>query len=285
MPRTGRYTNAAHRATLRRYRAQQRRKYNRRGYAMKSLRNRPLAKYIRQVMRREEETKYVANQYDSALTALANTWNPTGSLAAATDWYPALPSLGEGTGDYQRIGSKIKPVKATVSMKIGFASDISGAHSLYCVIYYGTTKAIKSYNVSVPPGSAQQILDVGDGTNTTWNGDRFRLNYPVDRKLFNLKRIVFRLTKTDGIQNVDTITPTPVGGNYSTANGLQCKNITLTFRPPKTLSYNDNTDTWPSNYAPIYGIGFCHADGSALTNADTTLLDVSTHCHLWFKDA
>lgn len=264
-----------------------RKKVGRRGkrYAYRPMpQNRPLAKFIRMVMKREEETKYVANSYDAGLQPLANTWFSNGSLAAAGQWFPALPSLAQGTGDYQRVGSKITPVGCSVTMKIGFNPQNIDANSLYGVIYYGTSKAVKSWNTTNPIGN-QQILDGGDGINYTFNGDRFRLNYPIDKKLFNLKRIVFRLTKTPGIQNSDISGASVTGGNYSTANGLECRNFKLAIRAPKKIMYEDNADTWPSNFAPVFGVGFCHADGSPLTVADQSLVTVSSQCHMWFKDA
>lgn len=244
----------------------------------------PLVRLIRNVMKREEETKYVANSYDAALLPLANTWYSQGSLGAAGQWFPALPALAQGTGDYQRVGSKITPVGTSVTMKIGFNPANVDAASIYGVIYYGTSKAVKSWNVTNPIGN-QQILEGGDGINYTFNGDRFRLNFPVDKKLYNMKRIVFRLAKTPGIQNSDISGATVTGGNYSTANGYQCRNIKLNIRAPKKITYEDNVDTWPSNFAPVFGVGFCHADGSTLTVADQNLLTVSSQCHMWFKDA
>lgn len=259
-----------------------RRPRGRRPFAMKS--RAPIVKLVRAIMKREEETKYVANQYNAALAPLANQWYSVGSLAAAGSWFPALPALGQGTGDYQRVGSKIQPVSAAVSLKVFFDPQNIEAASLYGVIYYGTSKSVKSYNAGLPIGN-QQILDQGDGTNTTFNGDIYKLNHPIDKKQFNLKRIVFRLTKTPGIQNSDLSGNDVAGGNYSTANGLECRNFLLKLRPPKNMMYEANTDVWPSNYAPVYGVGFCHADGSPLTVADQTLVKVSSHCHMYFKDA
>lgn len=257
----------------------------RKRFAMRGkMANKPLVKLIRAVMKREEETKYVANSYDSALNALANTWNSAGTLAAATAWYPAIPKLNQGTGDYQRVGSKIQPVSCTVSMKVGFNPQDLSANSLYGVVYYGTSKAVRSWLAAQPIGN-QQILDGGDGINYTFNGDRFRLNYPVDKKLYNLKRIVFRLSKTAGIQNSDQGGAGTQPGSFSTANGTQCRNITLKLRAPKKLLYEDNVDGWPSNFAPMFAVGFCHADGSPLTAADSTLVQVSSQAHMYFKDA
>lgn len=243
-----------------------------------------LQRMVQQIVRRNEETKYVANQYDGGLAPLANQWYSQGSLAAVGAWYPAIPKLNQGTGDYQRVGNKIHPTSVAVSLKIHFNPENVDANSLFGVIYYGTARASKSWNVQSPVGNAA-ILDQGDGTNTTFDATLYKLNHPVDKKNFMFKRILFRLTKVPGIQNNDISGNTVVGGNYSTANGLQCKNFLLKFTPPKTIMYEDNTDGWPSNYAPVYAVGFLHADGSGLKVADNTLVQVSSQCHMHFKDA
>lgn len=273
-----RAAQAARAATRRRV---ARRRAMPRKYRMKGT---PLVRFIRRAIQRDQETKYVANQYDAGLAALANQWYSAGSLAAQANWYPAIPALGQGSGDYQRIGNKIHAVSNTVSLKIHFNALNLDANSVYGVIYYGTSKTTKSWTVANPAGNCA-ILDQGDGTNTTFNGNLYKLTHPIDKHEYNLKRIVFRLTKTPGIQNNDLSGNTVVGGNYATANGLQCRNFLLKFRTPKTIMYDQNTAVWPSNYAPVYAVGFCHADGSALKIADDTLVEVSSHCHLYFKDA
>lgn len=242
------------------------------------------AQLVRSIVRREEETKYVANQYDGGLAPLANQWFSAGSLAAVGSWYPAIPALGQGTGDYQRVGNKVHPTSLVVSLKVHFNPENIDANSLYGVIYYGTSKATKSWNIQSPIGNAA-FLDQGDGTNTTFDATLYKLNHPVDKKQFNIRRIVFRMAKTPGIQNNDISGNAVTGGNYSTANGMECKNFLLRFTPPKSLLYETNTDTWPSNYAPVYAVGFLHADGSGLKVADNTLVQVSSQCHLHFKDS
>lgn len=242
-----------------------------------------LLRTVKRMISGRVETKYVANQYDAGLIPLANQWFSQGSCAPVGTWLPAIPALGEGTGDYQRIGDKIRPTSVSVSLKVFFNPQNIDANSLYGVIYYGTSKSVKSWNAASPVGNAA-ILDQGDGTNTTFDGGLYKLNLPVDKKGYNIKRIVFRLTKTPGIQNNDLSGNTVTGGNYATANGLECKNFLLKFKAPKTIMYQDNADVWPSNFAPFYAVGFCHADGSTLTVADNTLVKVSSHCHMYFKD-
>jgi len=245
----------------------------------------PLIRLIQKVVGRNEETKYVANSpSDGAGGVLGPMWYPVGNLTAIGDFYPALPALDQGTDDYERVGNKIAPTSIKVSLKIGLNPQNVQAASLLGVIYYGTDRAGKSWN-NVHPLQTASILDNGDGTNTNFNGVRMDLTKPTDKKLVSLKRIVFRLSKTEGIQNGDLSGASVVQGNYSTSNGLSCKNFLLTFRPPKALTYLTKADTFPQNYAPFFAVGFCHADGSALTAADDNLVNVNSRVHMYFKDA
>jgi len=251
---------------------------------MKKSKN-PLVRLIQKVVGRNEETKYVANApSDGAGGVLGTMWYSPGGLAGINEFYPALPALTQGTDDYQRVGNKINPTSIKVSLKIGLNPQNIEACSLLGVIYYGTDRAGRTWN-NVHPLQTAGILDNGNGTNSTWTGNRADLAKPTDKKLVTLKRIVFRLSKTEGIQNADVSGATVTQGNYSTANGLSEKNFLLTFRPPKSLTYLTAADTFPQNYAPFFAVGFCHADGSALTGADEELVNVNSRVHMYFKDA
>lgn len=255
--------------------------------AMRRRAPRKMSSFARRVMRvvnRREETKYVANAYDAAGGQLPTLWYAVGNINAVGDFNPALPKLTQGTDDYQRIGAKIQPVSVAVSLKIGLNPLDLSANSLIGVIYYGTSKTEKTWQNNNPLQTAN-ILDNGDGTNTSFGGTRFDLTKPLDKKLVSARRITFRLSKTAGIQNSDNGVATTVPGNFSTSNGLSEKTFMLRFRAPKSLMYQINTSTYPSNYAPWYAIGFCHADGSALTLSDANLVNVNAKCHMYFKDA
>lgn len=242
------------------------------------------AQRVMRVINRQEETKYVANSPAADLTALPNYWFSTGSLAAA-DYKPALPTLTQGTDDYQRVGNVVKPKSVAVSVKVGLNPENVQACSLLGVIYYGTSKDKKTWQGELPVDDGQ-ILDDGDGTTSAWGGVKYLLNSPIDRHGYNLKRIVFRLSKTVGIQNGDISGALVEQGNFSTSNGMSVKNFMLRFKTPVNLQYKGQANTVPSNFAPFWGIGFCHADGSALTEGDrTSLVQVTSKCHMYFKDA
>lgn len=254
---------------------------------VKRLRGRRVGKGLRQaiqsVVNRNQETKYVASNVDISGTDLGALWPVKPTFTLFNDIKPAIPVLTEGTGDYQRVGSQVRPVSLSVSVKCSFNAFDLSANELMGVIYYGTDRANRTFQGGTSPIQSTAILNKGDGTNKNWTGLLNDLNFPTDKSLFNIKRKVFRLSKTGGNMNTD------IGGQnngaYATSNGRSEYSTRLIFQAPKKLLYNNDTDTYPSNYAPWYYIGFCHADGSALTPSDTKLVYASTRVHMWYKDA
>lgn len=242
------------------------------------------AKRVMAVVNRTEETKYVANAHDANGNPLTPLFNPTPNIDVVGKFYPALPRLGQGTDDYQRIGNKIAPKSLAVSLKVSMNAVDLSANAIMVAIYYGTSRTEKTWQAANPLPTAA-ILDDGDGTNSVFAGDRFDLTKPLDRKLVNARRIVFRLSKTAGLQNWDAVPGQPQGNN-STSNGISEKNVLLKFRVPKSLVYQQATASYPSNYAPWYAIGFCHTDGSPIDlAADAELVSVTPQVHMYFKDA
>lgn len=243
----------------------------------------PFAKRVLAVLKRQEETKYVANDYSAAGTPNGSNWLVSPTLATLGDFIPAIPQLTQGTGDFERIGAKVSPMKVSATLKIGFEPMDLSSNSLIGVIYYGTSKTEKTWQ-NANPLPTPAILDNGDGTVSSWTGTRAQLNCPIDKQTFNMKRIVFRLSKTAGLQNSDVATGA-ANGNMSTSNGLSEKSFTLNFKPPKTLTYGATANLYPQNYAPFYAISFCHADGSAATVGDRNLVTVSSKVHMTYKDS
>lgn len=245
----------------------------------------PLANFVRKVINRGAESKYVATNVDATGAPLGPAWYASDTITSVNQFRPAIPQVTQGDDDFQRNGNMINPTSIAVSLKIGMnATDLS-CNALYGVIYYGTSKNTKTWQGTNPVNSLD-ILDQGDGTNQQWAGLRGQLNLPTDKKQFNLKRIVFRLSKTQGVQNWEFAPAAPgLSGNYSTSNGSSTRNFLLKFRPPQTLKYNNKTDLYPQNYAPFYVVTFCHADGSAIpAAADTKLVNVDSRVHMYFKD-
>lgn len=233
---------------------------------------------------RQGETKYSANNFNAAGGPLGATWFSPGTLGLVADFVPAISQVTQGNGDFQRVGNIIEPKSCTVSLRIGYNATNVDANNTYVVVYYGVSKAFKTWQNNNPV-STVAILDNGDGTSVQWAGLRNQLALPTDKKMFTLKRKVFRLSKTPGVLNNDVNPPGTQGGSYATSNGYNVRSLLLRFKPPTHLKYNLAGDVYPQNFAPFYAVGFCHADGTALVfPGDDALINVSSRTHLYFKD-
>lgn len=264
-------------------RTQARRRYVRKGNKV----GRKFAKKVLAVVKRQEETKYVANDLNSSGNpngAGGVYWNPLPGITNINSVVPAIPAMGQGVTDYQRVGQRVAPVSLKVDLDIGLNPTDLSANSVMVVIWYGTSKESKSW-VGGSPLSTVSFLDNGQGSNTSWGATRNQLNFPTDPTLNTLKRLVFPLSKSEGLQNQNG-SSLVTQGNYSTSNGRSHRHVTLYFKPPRTLIYNKETDVYPTNYAPFYYIGFCNADGSPTTMVQSdTLVNVSSRVHLRYKDS
>ena len=203
------------------------------------------------------------------------------TLSTVNTYHPALPALGQGVGDYQRVGNKVMPTKLYTDLTVGYqATDIS-CNEVIVTIYYGTTRAGKTWQASTPIQSAGDLLDNGDGTTSSFSGIKSDLLYPINKAMNNARQITFRLGKSEGLLN-------PSGallqGAYATSNGGSFKKLRLNFKPPKSLVYDQTTYVWPSNYAPWYAISFTRVDDIQTSSIDVGRINVSSLNHMYFKD-
>jgi len=238
-----------------------------------------LAKVVKAVVRRQVETKYVANDFDSAGAPHGAVWYPGGSPTTVADFHPAIPQLGQGIGEFQRIGDKVSPVGMKTTLNFGFnPADLSG-NELIVSVYYGVYKSGKTW-ANANPANSISILNLGTGVNASPTTTRSSLMYPIDTQLVTMKRKVFKLSKTPGLLSATAM------GDVSTSLGQSQKSVTLKFRAPKSLKYNLDTDLYPQNYAPGYYITFCNADGSIIDpHYADALVNVTSRNHMWYKDA
>jgi len=268
-----------------------RKRYVRRGAGAIMGRRRPitrggLAKYIRRVVKGQSETKYVSNAYDTNSTQLLPNWYAPPNLANAASYHPALPALTQGAGDFQRIGAKIMPVKCYTDLTVGYTGYDLSCNEVIVTIYYGTTKAGKTWQAGSPIQSAGDLLDNGDGTTGPFTGLKGDLLYPINKHMNNARRITFKLGKTAGLLNDNGVaTAGMLNGAYATSNGGSFKTVRLNFRPPHALQYNGAGYLWPDNYAPWFAISFCRVDDVPTTAlSDKTRISVSSLNHMYFKD-
>lgn len=278
-------------------------------------------KEVKKLIGLNEETKYHAEQLLDRIPldwAIHTYYDPSNGVTAA-DTLPLVPRIAEGNGDFQRVGTKIKPSKCRVDIELalmepqyGNTMDISSniyTKDIYVVMYVYKPKDLKNFEqfVQTKANTITDFLDNGDGTSklfgditlvgspptTVFTSNARDLMKPVNTKLFTLlKKKVVRLTKNYGITSMDGASTDIPNIRKSSWRG------SFTYKLP-TLRYDDsavNTQYnggYPTNTCVVLGIGACLTNGNDAANyvggsiagpMDNAFI-ASVRSHYWYKDA
>lgn len=246
---------------------------------------------------RKTETKYVAQLLASEPTDIYGHTIPANGLPQL---YDALPGVSTGDEEFHRTGVKIQPTKHSVDLDIRFnesklstipaAKMSSLAWDIQVHVWYGYArrfKAVTEVNNAATTLLTQQLED-GQGNVLPWDGTPTIDFNRINKETLILKHKSFRMFRPLGSQNTADTT------QQTYFPQVIRKRMTLSFKPPKTLLYNDNVDI-PDNYAPFVIIGYCHNDGTNASSvayvsqspsvSNCPALQMSMKSHLWFKDA
>lgn len=229
------------------------------------------------IVAKKEETKYVAQQ-------LQQTVAMGQALATPAGFFNCLASITQGTGDYQRIGDSIAPVKACVDFSFHWTNEQSNNQDVVVNLVIVKAKGADSRAAinSVPVG---ELLRVGNGTNRDPDDGNQPLmltqinHMPINTDQYTLLRHYrFRMRRGTGAQANQG--PATIVAPTGVPAGEDMKYIRYSWKPP-TLKYNAVGDAFPASHYPVYGYWVTNADGSAY--GDT--LHISSRVHLWYKDA
>lgn len=243
----------------------------------------PFAAKVNKVIMRSRETKLVIGP------PVAFTTNDT--LAAFTDFstaitgvneiYMCLPAVPQGTGDFQRVGNEIQPTSLTTKVNLSLVARSQLSMSIFAHVFFLTSKNIKDWKLTagVP---ITQMLDLGDGTNTQFNGGSYAGLLPINKSEFNViahKKIL--LQKASG-------NPNNIYQNDEEAATSTCRHF-ATFSQkiplPKELLYLNASETRPTNSFPFMVVGFTATDNMGDRILDSLILRVQAQSHLYYKDA
>lgn len=234
-------------------------------------------KKVLAIVARKEETKYVSQQLQQQVAMGQALITPAGL-------FNCLTPVGQGVGDFQRIGEKISPVRAAIDFSFNFTPEQSNNQDVVVNLWVVIAKGANS-RVALPNVPIGQFLNVGNGTNRDPDDANQPLmltqvnHMPLNKDQYTgLKHYQFRMRRGTGAQAnqgpATIVAPTGVPASEDQ------KYIRYSWKPP-TLKYNTNADQFPTSHYPVYGYWCTNADGSAY--GDT--LHISTRTHLWFKDA
>lgn len=249
------------------------------------MKTRGVKAVVRKVLGRMTETKYVAQ--------LTSAWGFFNSqILGANQWATALPPITQGDEEHQRIGNSILPKRSQVKLMLRLTpQDLpspdqlgSDARDVTVVIYYGFVRKYKNVT-DVQTNSATlctQLLENGDGHTSAFLGNPEDVLYPVNNKVFNLKKKVVRLFKGKGHGNVNQGIN---AGQDGQPPAVYSKVVTLNYKHKSKCKFSDDTATTPEDFAPVWAIGYYYTD-SAL-DPDTggvSPIQYRALRQLWFSD-
>jgi len=256
-------------------------------------------------MARTSETKFVSDYGSILTTSLAqNVFTSfNGQIYGGAQWFNCLPQLLEGTGDYQRVGSKISPRQVKVAVDVRIKPDGENFSTQYpkdltVVVYYGYCKRFTTFgDVDANSGLlSNQLLRLGGvgAAGGSWTGSETKAfegvvsdsHLVINNDIWHLRKKTFRLYKAAGYLNGTSVINT--NGTLNAPN-KNSHSFMLDFGSmcPKTLTYNAATDASPMNWAPVFSMGYYYNDRTIPDDGSTdhpALLEYRANKFLTFKD-
>ena len=254
---------------------------------------------VHSVLAKEAETKMVchysggtqgtATPYPGALTV------QNGSISSpATDIKIIIPNLKKGVEDYNRIGSRIRPVKVVVDIDISLLPTVLTTpnipNNINVVLYVLQHRVLKDYENLFVENDFTQLLDSGDGATRPFSGNPVDDNLPVCSAFYKLcKKIVFPLRASALTGSITA--PLVYSVNNNSAPLARRVSIDVTKYVPKTLLYgedlngpNPNTTTFPTNSSLFFTVGAYNMDLTTQGSPLPSMFNVQYVSRMSFKD-
>nr|QKE11189.1 Cap protein [Chicken circovirus 3] len=242
----------------------------------------PVRSYVNRVIRRNEETKFSSNQY--GLTLFNSGISTSGDLVSV------LPTVVVGTGQNNRIGNKIRPVRLEITGYVLFycpsaasSSNYQDARMLGARLFCFQDKTVRSYANNTITNF--NLLNLG-GSSTNFSGTALNWVSPHNNEQFKFfmdKR--FKVMKPFGFINNTTPTTSNAITGMDPSMFHPFKLVLTEKDLPAVLTY-DQTDelAYPTNFAPYIALGYCDLT-NASADTTTTALGMEFSATLYYKDA
>jgi len=238
----------------------------------------PVKSYVNRCIRRNEETKMSSNQYT------LSSFNS--GITTSADLLTLLPQVVVGTGQNDRIGNKIRPVRLEITGYVVYYTDslaaLNDAKMIGGRLFCFQDKATRAYANSI---FNYNLLNLG-GTGNSFTGTALNWVSPHNKEQFTFfadKKMTFM--KPFGNTN---------NGTPSTSNAITGMDKSL-FHPfkivltqkhlPAILQYDQGDSlAYPTNFAPYLALGYCDLMNRT-PDSTTTQLAMEFNATLYYKDA
>lgn len=218
-----------------------------------------IARVVKAVVRRDEETKSLGLTVESGVTHNA--------IMSNADIQPLLAGMVQGNLSGQRVGDKVKPVSLKVKGCVSYYDRGQTVLSpmvvkVFCLQWKGLKDGSSGFG-TVPMNT---LMDQG-GSVGQWDGSTIRALWSINKEAFQILG-----TRTIKISDTDVENHKAQTGHYE-----------MTIKCPATFTYNTGS-LYPSNFAPFFVLGWYYEDGSTPAAADVNVVN-TTHSILYYKDA
>nr|WAE42925.1 MAG: capsid protein [Cressdnaviricota sp.] len=245
-------------------------KYNKKPKVSKTIKN-----YVKRELHREVENKeYVYYTYNQPII--------TANASYPTTEYHLLPVLVNGTGTAQRIGDKIRILRATMSGVISLLP-----YNIATNPYVGPVM-VKMFICSYIPNheplvvntNANQYFFNAGGSYASFQGDVLDMDLPINKQQWKLhKTKIFTL----GVSSPSTSTATNTNF-YDNRNSSVKYRINYTKYCKKQLMYPDATSSFAQNDMLYCIFQAVYPDGTVSSSA-SRLAEYSMVNHVYYEDA
>lgn len=157
-------------------------------------------------------------------------------------------------------------------------------------IFVLTSKKYKSTADLIVPGGpgqliAQTLLDAGNNTLAAPYGTMDSAALPFWKGEWTvLKTKTIRLAKPPGVQNGQLVAIPPTVDGSASANLNAFHHFTMVLPKPPVLKYDNDTQQYPSNYAPVIGFMWYYDDFQAVPPVDPNVVAATVRSNLYYKD-
>jgi len=245
-------------------------------------------KIAKNVVNAKAETKMVAF-YGGPIASASPLRNSTGTFTDAaptsqnqfistntTDILKLIPDVAPGTADNSRTGRYINPVSASVHCKVMISPISTGgagwqnnnAYDIHMVAYLLQSVTYKTYTALYANNDFTKMLDVMDGTTTSFKGNFSSANLPVEKGYYRVLATKRKLLRSSGYFTGGS----GVGISNNNSHPLVHEwKWNLTKHLPKKLIYPEDTVTVanglnePLNSSLFWCVGYYRTDGTVST--------------------
>lgn len=247
----------------------------RRAAARRSRLPKRMAKAVKRVVLKAQETKYVSTRYDT----LHN------SSISAADATAICPAIAQGTDDFQRIGDKVRGTYLILKGKVQYDTAYLESNGTTFIppvtlrMLILSQKNIRS-NDQIANWSYAALLkdNVGVGVGRQYQGGPWDNLAPINKDLFKVH--MDKKIKLNWVHPVNVTTTVDQG---ATGND-RTRYFTCKIPVKKNLYFDSSVGGFPDNFAPFFVMGGVCDDGSAPYSTGTPYR-VSWLSTLYFKDA